>query len=60
MVLTKLKEIMENKGMTAADLASKAMMSTKSIDNATKGKGVSLNTGKRIALSLKMKLEDLV
>lgn len=60
MVLKKLQETMDQKDVTVAELAAKTMMSTRTIDNAKRGRGVSLNTGKRIAIGLKMKLEDLV
>lgn len=60
MVLNKLQEAMQSRELTVAELAAKTMMSTRTIENAKSKKGVSLNTGKRIALSLKMKLEDLV
>jgi DNA-binding Xre family transcriptional regulator len=59
MVLTKLKEIMDKRGLKVEEVAAKALLSARSIANAQKGRGVSLTTGKRIAISLKMKLEDL-
>lgn len=60
MVLTKLQQIMEVRGITAEELAVKTLMSHRSIENAKKGKGVLMNTGKRIAMGLKMKLEELI
>jgi len=60
MVLTKLGQIMEDRGMTVEELAVKAMMSSRSIMNAKKGKGVSRNTCKRIAKAFKIDLGQLI
>ena len=60
MVLTKLQQIMSEREITIEELAAQTMMSSRSIFNAKRGRGVSLNTGKRIAKGLKMKLEHLI
>ena len=60
MVLTKLHKQMIEKQVSAVELADKTIMSVRSIDNAKKGRGVSLGTCKRIAAGMKMKLEDLI
>lgn len=59
MVLTKLEQVMKDREMTVEELAVKTMLSAKSILTAKKGRGVSLNTGKRIAKGLKLNLEAL-
>ena len=59
MVLTKLQEIMTQLNMTDEQLAVKTMMTSRSIQNAKKGRGVSLNSAKRIAKALKMDLNKL-
>jgi transcriptional regulator with XRE-family HTH domain len=59
MVLTKLKDVMAEQNMTIEELAAKCMMSARSIIKAKKERGVSLNTCKRIAKGLNMKLEQL-
>jgi predicted transcriptional regulator len=59
MVLTKLTEILENRGMAIEELAAKTLLSAKTIYNAKKGRGVSLNTGKRIAKTLRLDLSQL-
>jgi predicted transcriptional regulator len=59
MVLTKLNDVLKNRGMTVEELAAKSMLSAKSIYNAGKGRGVSLNTAKRIAQSLKLSVSQL-
>jgi DNA-binding Xre family transcriptional regulator len=60
MVLTKLKKIMDDKDLSSEALAVITLLSARSIDKARAGKGISLNTGKRIAKGLKMKPEELV
>jgi transcriptional regulator with XRE-family HTH domain len=60
MVLTRLAETLKLKSITAEELAAKSLMSVRSVENAKRGRGVSLTTSKRIALSLKMQLEDLI
>ena len=59
MVLTKLQGVLEDRNMTIAELAVKTMLSVSAIQNAKKGRGVSLATAKRIAQSLKMDLCNL-
>jgi transcriptional regulator with XRE-family HTH domain len=60
MVLTKLTEILKNREMSDEQLAVKTMLTVRSIQNAKKGRGVSLNTSKRIAKGLKLTLDQLV
>jgi transcriptional regulator with XRE-family HTH domain len=60
MVLTRLKENMEDRQVSTVELADKAIMSVRSIENAMRKKGASLGTCKRIAKGLGMKLDDLV
>ena len=60
MVLTKLDEVLKDRSMTVEELAVKSMLSAKSIYNASKGRGVSLNTAKRIAQGLKLKISQLI
>jgi transcriptional regulator with XRE-family HTH domain len=60
MVLTKLPEILKNREMSDEQLAVKTMLTVRSIQNAKKGRGVSLNTSKRIAKGLKLTLDQLV
>jgi transcriptional regulator with XRE-family HTH domain len=59
MVLTKLTEILKNREMSDEQLAVKTMLTVRSIQNAKKGRGVSLNTSKRIAKGLKLTLKEL-
>ena len=59
MILTKLQQILTELKMTDEQLAVKTFLTVRSIQNA-KTKGVSLNTGLRIAKSLKLKFTDLV
>jgi transcriptional regulator with XRE-family HTH domain len=60
MVLTKLQQIMTERNMTDEQLAAKTMMTSRSIQNAKRGRGVCLNTGKRIAKGLKLDLSQLL
>lgn len=60
MVLKRLKQAREASGMTAEEVASKALVSTKTVYNAERGRGCTLSTGKRLAAALKVKLEDLI
>ena len=60
MVLTQLEKVMGERKISAEELAAKTLMSVRSVENAKKGKGVSLNTGKRISHGLKMKLDELL
>ena len=59
MVLTKLDNIMCDLNMRDEELAAKTFLTVRSIQNAKKGRGVCLNTGKRIAKGLNIKLEQL-
>ena len=59
-MLTKLTEILKNREMSDEQLAVKTMLTVRSIQNAKKGRGVSLNTSKRIAKGLKLTLDQLV
>jgi hypothetical protein len=45
--------------MSDEQLAVKTMLTVRSIQNAKKGRGVSLNTSKRIAKGLKLTLKEL-
>lgn len=60
MVLTKLEEAMSMRNISDAWLAEKTLLSTRTVEKARKGRGVSLSTGKRIAKVFKIKLEDLI
>ena len=60
MVLSQLGAKMQKRNISNVELAAKTMMSSRSIENAKKGKGISINTGRRIAAGMKMKLEELV
>jgi ribosome-binding protein aMBF1 (putative translation factor) len=57
MVLHGLKTEMEKQNISDADLASMVSMSTRTVEKARLGKVVSLNTGKRFAKALSVKLE---
>ena len=60
MILTKLQKTMDDRQLTVEELAAKSLMSARSILNAKRGRGVALNTAKRLAICLRMKLEDLI
>lgn len=60
LVLTKLEEAMATRNISDAWLAEKALLSTRTVEKARKGRGISLSTGKRIAKVVKVKLEDLI
>ena len=60
MVLSKLQNVMSEKNISPEHLANAAGVSVRTIENARRGKGVSLNTGKHIAKGIKIKLEELV
>lgn len=60
MVLTRLKAVMEAKNISSEELAAKTFMSARSIDKAKSGRGISINSGKRIANGLHIKLEEIV
>jgi len=51
---------MTERNMTDEQLAAKTMMTSRSIQNAKRGRGVCLNTGKRIAKGLKLDLSQLL
>lgn len=65
MVLKQLSAFMKKHNISNESLAAKATVSAKTIFNAKKGRGINLNTGKRIAAGLaslgqKVKLDELV
>ena len=60
MVLAQLEIIMAERGLSNEQVAAKANLSAKSVMNAKKGRGVSLNTGRHIATALKVPLDKLI
>lgn len=59
MVLTKLKEVLNERNISFAHIADKAIMSVRSVENAATS-GASKGTCLRIANVLKMPLDKLI
>jgi len=59
MVLNNLKQIRESKGFSKEDLASKCMLTVRTIENMEKLRGCTLNNAKRVAAFLKVPVEKL-
>ena len=59
MVLTKLAEIRQSRGLTPEQLAVLAGMSYNTVRRAEKGRGVILNNAKALAKALRMDIRDL-
>ena len=59
MVLSQLQAIRTSRKLTRADIASMAGCTERTIAYLEKGKGTTLNTGKRIAKALKVPLATL-
>jgi transcriptional regulator with XRE-family HTH domain len=59
MLLPRLKPIRIEKGFTTTELAALAGMTERNISRIESGKGTTLNTGKRIAGVLRVKLDEM-
>lgn len=60
MILIKLREYRTAVNMTKAELAAKAGLTERTIENMEKPRGCTLNNAKRIAKALKVDLDKLV
>lgn len=60
MVLTKLKKIREGKGWTQVELAEKVLLSERTVISLEGGASTTVNNAKRFAITLGVKLKDLV
>lgn len=59
MIITQIKKIREEKGLTAEHVADKALVSAKTVYNAERGRSVNISTAKRLAKAIGVTLDEL-